>query len=392
MDTQNGHKHITHTPLICKIFMIFIAYICLATHTTNAQNTKERMSYYDSLIHSELSKPAKPKKKIEEKDDTQKNSKPQKGKKGKKGKKSNKQSVTKKQNIQADSTIENESQIIDKIFLEDKSATENHHSEFPSPIWYGKDFSDSRVRKHNHATLDSLPDEIRIQLVKDSNDFCFPIKNIITSPYGWRERWNRPHRGVDIALRTGDKIYCCFDGIVRIARPLGAYGNLVVVRHYNGLETIYGHLSKIYVKPKQKVTAGTVLGLGGSTGRSTGPHLHFEVRFQYEAFDPEWILDFKNYSLRTKKLYLDKTYFGIKKPKNKKEQAIYKADESIIKEEEVESTTPQIKYKEPRYHTAKKGDTWEKLSAKYKISVKRLKRLNSAKDDYIKPGTQIRLN
>jgi LysM repeat protein len=89
---------------------------------------------------------------------------------------------------------------------------------------------------------------------------------------------------------------------------------------------------------------------------------------------------------------LDKTYFGIKKPKNKKEQAIYKADESIIKEEEVESTTPQIKYKEPRYHTAKKGDTWEKLSAKYKISVKRLKRLNSAKDDYIKPGTQIRLN
>jgi murein DD-endopeptidase MepM/ murein hydrolase activator NlpD len=221
--------------------MIFIAYICLATHTTNAQNTKERMSYYDSLIHSELSKPAKPKKKIEEKDDTQKNSKPQKGKKGKKGKKSNKQSVTKKQNIQADSTIENESQIIDKIFLEDKSATENHHSEFPSPIWYGKDFSDSRVRKHNHATLDSLPDEIRIQLVKDSNDFCFPIKNIITSPYGWRERWNRPHRGVDIALRTGDKIYCCFDGIVRIARPLGAYGNLVVVRHYNGLETIYGH-------------------------------------------------------------------------------------------------------------------------------------------------------
>lgn len=150
MDTQNGHKHITHTPLICKISMIFIAYICLATHTTNAQNTKERMSYYDSLIHSELSKPAKPKKKIEEKDDTQKNSK------GKKGKKSNKQSVTKKQNIQADSTIENESQIIDKIFLEDKSATENHHSEFPSPIWYGKDFSDSRVRKHNHADRKSV--------------------------------------------------------------------------------------------------------------------------------------------------------------------------------------------------------------------------------------------
>ena len=389
MHIQNRYKHITPAPLICKISLIFIAYICLAIHTADAQNTKEKMSYYDSLIHSELSKPPKPQKKIGEKENTQKNSKT---KKGKKNKKSNKQSNRKDQNTEANSTIENESQIIDKVFLEEKAAAENSHGEYPSPIWYGKDFSDSRVRKHNHATLDSLPDEIRIQLVKDSNDFCFPIKNVITSPYGWRERWNRPHRGVDIALRTGDKIYCCFDGIVRIARPLGAYGNLVVVRHYNGLETIYGHLSKIYVKPKQKVNAGTVLGLGGSTGRSTGPHLHFEVRFQYEAFDPEWILDLKTYSLRTKKLYLDKTYFGIKKPKNKKEHAIYKADESIIKEEEVENPTQQIKYKEPRYHTAKKGDTWKKLSEKYKISVKRLKRLNSAKDDYIKPGTQIRLN
>lgn len=289
---------------------------------------------------------------------------------------------------ETDSMVINETEIIDKVFLEESV------NEYPSPIWYGRDFSNSRVRKPN-ASLDSLPDEIRINLVKDSTEFCFPIKNFITSPYGWRERWNRPHRGVDIALRTGDKIYCCFDGIVRIARPLGAYGNLVVVRHYNGLETVYGHLSKIHVKPMQKVKAGTVLGLGGSTGRSTGPHLHFEVRFQYEAFDPEWILDFKTYTLRTKKLYLDKTYFGIKKPRNKKDLAIYKADESIVKEEEVTQepeTVKEIKYKEPRYHIAKKGDTWPKLSKKYRISIKRLKRLNSATDDYIKPGTQIRLN
>ena len=280
-----------------------------------------------------------------------------------------------------------ETEIIDKVFLE------NNLTNYPSPIWYGRNFSDSRVRIHNNSSLDSLPDEIRIKLVKDSTGFCFPIKNFITSPYGWRERWNRPHRGVDIALRTGDKIYCCFDGIVRIARPLGAYGNLVVVRHYNGLETVYGHLSKIYVKPKEKVLAGTVLGLGGSTGRSTGPHLHFEVRFQYEAFDPEWILDFETYTLRTRKLYLDKTYFGIKKPKNKKEQAIYKADKSIIKEDDPNNEKPKyIQYKEPKYHIAKKGDTWEKLSKRYRVSVKRLKRLNSADKDYIKPGTKIRIN
>ncbi len=286
----------------------------------------------------------------------------------------------------ADTMEMDETEIIDKVFLEKNTAI------YPSPIWYGKDFSGSRVRSHNRSTIDSLPDEIRIKLVNDSTGFCFPIKNIITSPYGWRERWNRPHRGVDIALRTGDKVHCCFDGIVRIARPLGAYGNLVVVRHYNGLETVYGHLSKIYVKPRQVVKAGTVLGLGGSTGRSTGPHLHFEVRFQYEAFDPEWILDFKTYTLRTKKLYLDKTYFGINKPKNKQEVAIYKADKSIIKEDEPAEKPKHIQYKEPKYHIAKKGDTWEKLSKRYRVSVKRLKRLNSATNNYIKPGTKIRIN
>lgn len=368
--------NITHISMLCKISMIIIAYTCLAIHTATAQNKKPKMSYYDSIVSAELSKPAK-QKKATKKTEQEKNKKTKQGA---------------KQKISADSTSKDADETINKVFLENKTTAENNSADQSLSIWYGKDFSSSRVRKHNHSTLDSLPDEIRIQLVKDSCEFCFPIKNMITSPYGWRERWNRPHRGVDIALRTGDKIYCCFDGIVRIASPLGAYGNLVVVRHYNGLETVYGHLSKIYVKPKQKVKAGTVLGLGGSTGRSTGPHLHFEVRFQYEAFDPEWILDFKTYSLRTKKLYLDKTYFGIRKPKNKKEYAIYKADKSIIKEEDTETTNQQIKYKEPRYHIAKKGDTWEKLSTKYKVSIKRLKRLNSAKSDYIKPGTKVRLN
>ena len=380
------NQNISFISLLCKIVLILIA--CTPT-TIIGQTKKTTMSYYDSIIAAELSKPTKKTKKT--KPNTQENQNKI-TKQSKNTKQNQQKNNKKKETIDIDTLAEDyKNEIIDKIFLEEK--TDNNHTDLPSPIWYGKDFSGSRVRNHNYATMDSLPDEIRIQLIKDSCEFCFPIKNIITSPYGWRERWNRPHRGIDIALRTGDKIYCCFDGIVRIARPMGAYGNLVVVRHYNGLETVYGHLSKIYVKPKQKVKAGTILGLGGSTGRSTGPHLHFEVRFQYEAFDPEWILDFKTYSLRTKKLYLDKTYFGIKKPKNKKEHAIYKADESIIKEDDINNETIKpIKYKEPQYHIAKKGDTWEKLSKRYKVSVKRLKRLNTSKSDYIKPGTKIRLN
>lgn len=200
----------------------------------------------------------------------------------------------------------------------------------PSMLWYGRNLSGARVRLRD-LKMDSLPDEITIRLIKGDEKFCFPVKNIITSPYGWRMRWNRPHRGVDIRLNTGDPVRAAFNGVVRIARPMGAYGNLVVVRHYNGLETVYGHLSKINVKPLQVVRAGQVLGLGGSTGRSTGPHLHFEVRFQYEPFDPEWILDFSNYTLRTRKLYLDKTYFGIRRPRQG-ETLEFKADKSIVPE------------------------------------------------------------
>ena len=252
----------------------------------------------------------------------------------------------------------------------------------PSSLWYGRNLSGTHVRLVN-LSMDSLPDEITIRLIKDNERFCFPVKNIITSPYGWR--WNRPHRGVDIRLRIGEPVHCAFNGVVRIARPMGAYGNLVVVRHYNGLETVYGHLSKINVKPMQVVAAGQVLGLGGSTGRSTGPHLHFEVRFQYEPFDPEWILDFSNYSLRTRKLYLDKTYFGIRKP-SKGEDLVYKADKSIVPEE----LTPAKRGGKPVYATMKKGETLDDLAKRNYTTADKLRELNPDVSKF-KSGMRIRV-
>ena len=196
------------------------------------------------------------------------------------------------------------------------------------PLWYDA-FPHHRVNPLGRTTLDFLPDEINILLVRDSADFCFPVANPKTSNYGWR--WQRGHHGVDIGLNTGDPVRCAFSGVVRVASRMGGYGNCVVVRHPNGLETLYGHLSKINVQPNQPVTAGDVIGLGGSTGNSTGPHLHFECRFLYQTFDPEWILDFSNFTLRTRRLHLDKSYFGIRQPR--KGQALdYKADQSIIKE------------------------------------------------------------
>ena len=196
------------------------------------------------------------------------------------------------------------------------------------PLWYS-DFPQHRVNPLGRTVVSQLPDEITLRLMRDTADFCFPVKNPKTSNYGWR--WKRGHHGVDIRLRTGDPVHAAFGGVVRVASRMGGYGNCIVVRHPNGLETLYGHLSKINVAPHQEVKAGDVIGLGGSTGNSTGPHLHFEVRFLYQTFDPEWILDFSTYTLRTRSLHLDKSYFGIRQPR-KGEQPVYKADQSLIKE------------------------------------------------------------
>ncbi len=253
------------------------------------------------------------------------------------------------------------------------------------PMWrlfYNDKMANNLVRVRN-LPLDSLPDEINIKILKDSGDFCFPVKNIITSPYGWRTRWERPHRGVDILLHTGDPVRACFPGVVRIARPMGGYGNLIVLRHENGLETVYGHLSKILVKPLQMVEAGDIIGLGGSTGRSTGPHLHFEVRFQYEPFDPEWILDFKTYTIRTRRLHLDKTYFGISRPKGNR-PPIFKADKSIIKERPFRQQAREV------YYEIKRGDTLEKIALMHSTTVEQLQELNP-KLKKAKPGLRIRV-
>ena len=200
--------------------------------------------------------------------------------------------------------------------------------EYLVPLWY-TDFPAHRVNPMGRTNVATLPDEINLMLIHDSAEFCFPVRSRKTSNYGWR--WNRGHHGVDIGLRTGDPVHAAFSGTVRVAGRMGGYGNCVVVRHANGLETLYGHLSRINVKPQQEVSAGEVIGLGGSTGNSTGPNLHFECRFLYQTFDPEWILDFETYGLRTRRLHLDKSYFGITKPR-RGEGLDYKADQSSVAE------------------------------------------------------------
>ena len=127
----------------------------------------------------------------------------------------------------------------------------------------------------------------------DVKDHCIPVPGHITSNYGWR--WGKMHKGIDLKLQTGDTVRAAFTGkISTTAYQARGYGYYVKIRHVNGLETVYGHLSKILVKPGEVVKAGDAIALGGNTGRSTGPHLHFETKIMGMTINPAEIFDFKN--------------------------------------------------------------------------------------------------
>lgn len=131
----------------------------------------------------------------------------------------------------------------------------------------------------------------------------------VTSRQGWRD--GKRHNGIDVNCDQWDSVLCAFDGKVRFAKEFSGYGKVVVVRHYNGLETLYAHLAKIKVKSGQIVKSGDLIGLAGNTGNSEGSHLHFEVRFKNEVLNPENIIDFDKYSLKSDSLLLRKTGNGF---------------------------------------------------------------------------------
>ncbi len=200
-----------------------------------------------------------------------------------------------------------------------------------------------------------------IQLNNENNKFHFPLKNNeITSDFGWR-RW-RYHFGIDLRVKVGDSIFNCFDGMVRIAQKSKSYGNTVVVRHNNGLETLYAHLSKILVKPNQEIKAGEIIGLAGNTGRSTGPHLHFEIRYLGGPINPNNVVDFKTMSLIKDTLVINNQTFSYL--------------EDVLK---------------ARYHTIRKGDTLSKIAKKYGVSINRLCKLNGiSRKKILRPGQKLR--
>ncbi len=162
---------------------------------------------------------------------------------------------------------------------------------------YREHWVNDRVFAYTDIQAQRAPPVIDLQLIDRYGDFHAPAIGKVFSKYGTRGR--RRHQGVDIPLSVGEPIYAAFNGKVRYARyNTGGYGNLVIIRHENGLETWYAHLTRCNVAQDDYVTAGTVIGFCGNTGRSRGAHLHFEMRYCDQAFDPEHLIDFSTGDLR----------------------------------------------------------------------------------------------
>ena len=209
-------------------------------------------------------------------------------------------------------------------------------------------------------SLSSNDTSIELVLIKPGEHYVAPVIGLITSNFGD----GRNHSGLDIDLQVWDTVVSAFDGVVRIARTHGGYGRVVVVRHYNGLETLYAHLHRIKVVTGQKVGAGELLGLGGSSGRSSGSHLHFEARFKGKPLNPRNFIDYKNNVLINDTVLLNKTKWSY-------------------------SVVP----KGLKYHRVAKGEFLYLISKQYGICISRLCELNGiTRNSILRVGQKLRIS
>lgn len=243
--------------------------------------------------------------------------------------------------------------------------------------------------KYAHRATE-LPDSFLINL----KHFCMPTTSkVITSNFG--RRWGRMHKGIDVKVYIGDTIRSAFSGKVRIVKyEANGYGNYVVIRHYNGLETIYGHMSKHLVKENQIVKAGDPIGLGGNTGRSTGSHLHFETRLCGVALNPALMFDFRNQDVTgdTYMFHRD-TYESESVLANKARGKSAGDDKAVAQETSSSKSRKQssASSSDIRYHKVKRGETLSSIAKKRGTTIDKLCKLNHInKRMRIRPGQILR--
>ena len=238
---------------------------------------------------------------------------------------------------------------------------------------------------YREVDMSKMPRAVVIELLDSLTSYHYPYKGAVHPRGKYGPRRHRQHQGVDLPLKMGDPIYATFSGRVRISQyNRGGYGNLVIIRHDNGLETYYGHLSERMVEPNQWVEAGQVIGLGGSTGRSTGPHLHFETRYYGQSFDPERLINFQTGELCRETFLLKKSFFSIYS------KAGQDFEDEIANEEQDKKEAAEAAAR--RYHTIRSGDTLGALARRYHTSVSAICRMNGIKSTTIlRLGRKLRV-
>lgn len=245
--------------------------------------------------------------------------------------------------------------------------------------------------KYAHQAT-TLPDSFLINL----RDFCMPTTNrVVTSNFG--SRWGRQHKGLDIKVYIGDTIRAAFPGKVRIVRNEGlrkGYGMYVVIRHLNGLETIYGHLSKWLVSENQEVKAGDPIALGGSTGRSTGSHLHFETRLCGVALNPALMFDFKNQDVVGDEWLFNRATYNRESAEATRLRGtggVYRGGDDLEANMASKSSSKQQANNGVRYHKVQKGETLSAIARKHHTSVNSLCSLNRIKKNVtLRPGQVLK--
>lgn len=244
---------------------------------------------------------------------------------------------------------------------------------------YASSWNNNKV--HCYSS-EMLPDSFKIDL----RGFRMPTTSrMVTSKFGYRPAFRRMHKGLDIKVYTGDTIYAAFSGKIRVVDyERNGYGNFVVIRHNNGLETIYGHLSKHLVGVDQEVRAGEPIGLGGNTGRSFGSHLHFETRLLNEAIDPALLFDFAAQDITGDYFVFRKeggsdVHYATKGYKHDDEESIDVAA----------ATTSE--YTPSRFHKVQAGESLTSIAAKLGISMETLCRANRmTRTSEVRPGQILR--
>ena len=272
---------------------------------------------------------------------------------------------------------------VDTIVLKQTIIKEN--TESPAAQLY-----DDWSNRYAHCAT-QVPDSFRIDL----RHFCMPTPSrVVTSNFG--SRWGRQHKGLDIKVYIGDTIRAAFSGKVRVVKyEGGGYGKYIVIRHNNGLETIYGHLSKQLVAEDQTVRAGEPIGLGGNTGRSTGSHLHFETRLCGVALNPALMFDFRNQDVVSDfYVYIKSNYehesAEATRLRGKVGNGGYNRDE-VQGELANNSNANFDSSADMRYHKVKSGETLASIAEKRGVTIDTICKLNHiTKGKAVRPGQILR--